>query len=184
MSSYDVSMFFISIQKNRTSYLILFLLFFNLLLLSCSLTQGFRHDNRTPGSVSQRVFFGEASEVDNAIRSALKKYPVQIDNLENGIYETDYLKGDRMFRAPSNEPQRSNHTGLRYKINVQCIRGKVDGKQATRILLKKVLEKQRDFFADAEALPTDGVEENVILYRISRELSLSRAIKKSQQITP
>ncbi len=127
----------------------------------------------------QRVYGGDYTEVEQAIRAAMKKYPVKEDNLDSGIFETDFIRGDKMFRPPASRER--IESGVRYHMSIHTIKGKVEGKPATRVIVKKVIEKTPDFFADVESLPSDGLEENIIFYRIQRELTLAKAIKRAAE---
>lgn len=132
-----------------------------------------------PSTPNQRVYYGEYNDVEMAIRASMKKYPVKEDNLDAGIFETDFIKGDRMYRAPGSHER--IESGVRYRISIHTIRGKVEGKTATQLIIKKLIEKTRDFFAEAELLGSDGLEENIIFYRIQRELTIAKAIRRAAE---
>lgn len=118
------------------------------------------------------------ASVENVWKAAQKslKYPIAIDNMENGILETDWIKGEDAF-VPAHETNQPS-SGVRSKITVRVLRGKKQGKDATRVTVTKQIERQRDFFDDGENLDTDGWEEKIILYRIDRELAIDRALDK------
>ena len=156
------------------------LLLSTLLLLGACAIKDLKPDGKTPGITVQRIFNGEAADINMAIRAAMKKYPVKEDNLDLGSFETENLRGDKMFRPPSDSAE-NFPSGLRYHINIHTIKGKIDNRIATRVVLKKIIEKSRDFFSEPEPLPSDGLEENIIFYRIQRELSIARAIKRVQE---
>jgi hypothetical protein len=107
------------------------------------------------------------------------RYPQRVDNTEAGIFETDYVKGDARFRPPQQKEPFS--PGYRYRILVRLVRGRTDDRPATKVQISKKSELVRDFFSDANSLKSDGLEEQVILYRISRELQLARAIAKANE---
>ena len=85
------------------------------------------------------MYYGEYNDVEMAIRASMKKYPVKEDNLDAGIFETDFIKGDRMYRAPGSHER--IESGVRYRISIHTIRGKVEGKTATQLIIKKLIEK-------------------------------------------
>lgn len=122
-----------------------------------------------------RTYTASAESVWKAAQKSLK-YPIAIDNMENGILETDWIKGEDAF-VPAHETKQPS-SGVRSKITVRVLRGKKQGKDATRVTVTKQIERQRDFFDDGEGLETDGWEERIILYRIERELAIDRALDK------
>ena len=161
----------------RPSFKILFLC--SLFSLSGCNPEGLKPDGVTPGIPVERVYSGEYGDVEMAIRASMKKYPVKEDNLDSGIFETDYIRGDKMYRAPGSHDRLES--GTRYRIQIHTIKGKVEGKPATQLIIKKIIEKTRDFFAESEPLPSDGLEENIIFYRVQRELAIAKAIKRSSE---
>ena len=153
----------------------------SLFATACSTSQP-AHLENPPGTPVQRVFFAEFEEVGRAIHGAMTRYPNRIDNLETGQFESDYLKGDQRFVVPGTKQDMSS--GLRYRIIIRMIKGKAENKPATKVLVTKAVEIQRDFFSEPEPLPSDGLEEMVLLYRIQRELNIGKAIKKAQESPP
>ena len=127
----------------------------------------------------QRVYFFPYEEVELAVKRTMIRYPQKVQDSEAGILETDLVKGELRFKPPHSEVQYSN--GYHYKISVRMVKGKTEGRPAVKVLVSKEVELVRDFFSGAEYLPTDELEEQVILYRIQRELTIERAIRKLQE---
>ncbi len=126
--------------------------------------------------INQKVFYYSYDSVWRAAQLALK-YPIAINNMDNGVLETDFIKSDDGFLSPG--LSRGPSSGVRYKITLVLAKGKVDGKDGVRVTISKVIEKKRDFFSDPESLSTDGLEEMVVFYRIDRELIIDEALKKA-----
>jgi hypothetical protein len=128
-------------------------------------------------NTNQRVFYFPYDSVWRAAQLALK-YPIAVNNMDNGILETDFIKALDGFTAPHETKRPSD--GIRYKITLSLARGRVDGRESVRVNIIKTLEKKRDFFSEPESLESDGLEEKVIFYRIERELIVEEALKKAQ----
>ena len=126
-----------------------------------------------------RVFYAKYEDVEIALKQAMIRYPQKIDNTEAGIFETDYIKGEARFRAPHKPTVFS--PGYRYRILVRLVRGRAEEKSAIKVQITKKSEVVRDFFSDANAVKSDGLEEQVILYRIGRELQLARAVARANE---
>ena len=129
-----------------------------------------------------RVFYAKYDEVETALKQAMIRYPQRIDNSDAGIFETDYLKGEARFRPPQAEKDYSS--GYKYRILIRVVRGKSDlkpGVAGTKVQVLKQAELARDFFSAPEPQPSDGLEEEAILYRIGRELNIAKAIQKSSE---
>lgn len=131
------------------------------------------------GEPVARVYNAKYEEVEGAIKQAMIRYPQRVDNTEAGIFETDIVKGESRFKSPGKSNDES--AGNRYRVLIRLVRGKNDEKPAVKVIVTKQAEIARDFFAGAEPVPSDGLEETTILYRIGREIVLARAILKSTE---
>jgi hypothetical protein len=128
----------------------------------------------------EKVFYGTFEEIWKATGLALqspKSYPLKVHSMDTGFIETDIIRGSLIWNAPSVIEAPSN--GKAYRLVVQVIKGKVSGRGAFKVTVQKVAQLQRDFFSEPEALGSDGLEEKVILYRIGRELTIDRAMKRA-----
>jgi len=105
------------------------------------------------------------------------KYPIAVNNMENGILETEWIRGVDGFLPPKATIEPS--AGMKYKITLNMVKGKLDGRNSVRVTITKKIERQKDFFSDVETLTSDGYEEKVIAYRIEREILIEEALKKA-----
>lgn len=146
-------------------------------LVSCSL-----FDKKPPAHTrmaqitKQKVFFANSDAVWRAAHNVIK-YPIAVENQDNGVMETEFIKGIDGWLAPGE--QRSPSSGIRYKLTLTFAKGKADGRDSTRVTIDKKMEILRDFFSEPESLETDGLEERIIFYRIERELVIADALKRA-----
>ena len=129
------------------------------------------------GEPVARVYAAKYEEVEGAIKQAMIRYPQRVDNTEAGIFETDYVKGEARFRSPAASTEFS--PGYRYRLLLRLVRGKNDEKPAVKVLVTKQAEIARDFFSQPDPVGSDGLEEEVVLYRIGREIVLAKAMTKA-----
>jgi len=128
-------------------------------------------------NINQKVFYFPYDSVWRAAQLAVK-YPISVNNMDNGILETEYIRASEGFSSPVEEREPSS--GVRYKITLVLAKGRVNNKESVRVTVTKAVEKNRDFFSESEALPSDGLEEKVIFYRLERELLIEEALKKAK----
>lgn len=128
---------------------------------------------------NQRVFAYPFESVWRAAQLALK-YPIAVNNMDNGNLETDWIKAADGFQNPEAEKEPS--AGVKYKISMILVKGKLEGKESVRVTLTKKIERQRDFFSDPEPVDSDGLEEKIIFYRIEREIIVDEGLKKAAKL--
>lgn len=127
----------------------------------------------------EQVYYSSFEEVWRSVNLVLQSYPIRISNMDQGIIETDQIRGYRVWTPP----HRPNDTsgGLSYRLVLHVIRGHYDGRSAIRVTVLKDKSLQKDFFSEAENQPSDGLEEKSLLYRIGREIQIERALEKVQK---
>jgi hypothetical protein len=126
----------------------------------------------------EKVFFAPYEEVERAVKQAMIRYPAKVDNPDAGIFETDWVKDDLRFKPAQMRGEFSE--GVQYRLLVRMIKGKAK-KPGIKVVVRKETVLNRDFFANSEPQPSDGIEEDVILYRVARELSVEKALKRFQE---
>jgi len=148
------------------------------LLSACAL---FEERKGPPSNFGPReqVYYATFEEVWRASNLVLQPYPLRVSNMDQGILETDSVRGFKVWTPPF-KPD-SGTAGQAYKLTLKILKGKFGAKAATKVSILKDASNQRDFFSDPKPIPTDGLEEKTLLYRIGREIQLERMISKAQQ---
>lgn len=144
---------------------------------SCALFQ----EQKPPESYigpREEVLYADFEEVWRATNIALQTYPLRLSNMDEGLVETDEVKGYRTWRPPF---PRSKPAGTTYKISIRVVRGSSGERKATKVIILKDTRVQRDFFSNAKQVPSDGLEEKALLYRIKREIQIERALNQAQK---
>lgn len=152
-----------------------------LALSACALGSKAKPDEPQPvtGPVL-KVFKTEYDRVWRATQKAMGKYPIKTNNIETGVLETDVIRGERGFK-PAHMVVKIQ-PGLRYQLIVKLVRGQTSGGVAsTEVSVEKRQSLEKNFFAEGKRLPSDGLEEESLLYRIDRELTLEHALDKAYE---
>ena len=126
----------------------------------------------------EQVYFATYEETWKAANFALQPYPIRISTMDQGHLETEPIRGYRIFTPPYKSE--TAVTAESYRLLVRVIKGAINGRPATKVTIVKDLQMQTDFFSDPRSLPSDGLEEKTLLYRISREIQIERAIARAQ----
>ena len=108
------------------------------------------------------------------MQKTLARYPIKVNNVDAGIIETDDIKGLKVWSPPHKPKVRQ--PGLRYHFKIALIKGERNGKDATEVTIEKFLRINKNFFANEKRLPSDGLEEEGLHYRIQRELTIEKAL--------
>ena len=127
---------------------------------------------------NQKIFFAPYDQVWKAAHTTLK-YTIASENQDYGVIETDYVKAvDGWIPPYKNKP---DLPGSRYKLIFTFAKGQTSGRESTRVTLEKKVEVFKNVIADTQSVPSDGLEEKVIFYRMEREIIIAQALKRAAQ---
>lgn len=150
----------------------------------CSLITGCALFQSTKGAETsfephKQVFAGEFDAVWRATQIVFSSYAIRVNNYDSGLIETEIIDGFNAW-TPAHHPD-AKPEGTVYKITARVLKGKSEGKNAHQVSILKTIMRKRDFFSESEKIPSDGLEEKNILYRIGREVTIDRGLQKSSQ---
>lgn len=149
-----------------------------LILSGCSL---FESRPETPDKIierasQQKIYYANYDLVWKAAHSAIR-YTIANENQDYGIIETDYIKAVDGWLPPNQT--RPQYKSARYKLIFSFAKGTTNGRESTRLTIEKKIEVFKDFISEIQIVPSDGLEEQSIFYRIERELIIAQALKKA-----
>lgn len=151
---------------------------FSFTLSACALFE----DRRGPATFAgarEQVYYATFDEVWKASNVVLQAYPLRISNMDQGILETDSIRGNQVW-SPPYKPEGTG-AGESYRIQLRVAKGNISNRSAIKVSILKDTQVQVDFFSDPKSKPSDGFEERVLLYRIGREIQIDHALVKAQK---
>jgi len=143
---------------------------FFLSLNGCTTTYPKQNTNE-PAS---KVFFANYEKVWRAVMLAIESYPIKSEDYETGIIQTGFIRGDKVWYLPF--PTSISNNELLYKIQINLFKGKVKNELAVQVQVSKQNFIQKGFIEDPVSVPSNGLQEKTILYRILREIEIDRNI--------
>ncbi len=126
-----------------------------------------------------RVFKVPYETVWRATQQAMLNYPMNINNMDTGHLQTLYITGKHRYQAPHQESI-NLPSGYQYRLNINLIKGD----ELTKVVISKEARLQKDFFSEPQELVSDGFEEQVLIYRIKREILIENLLKKNMSQEP
>ncbi len=125
----------------------------------------------------EQVFSAPYDKVWRATQLALKDYRMSVNNMDQGVIETEPRRRPDLWTPP----HRPNYQpgGVSSWLSIRVLRGQIEGRPAIKVSVRKNTEQASDFFSEPRPLPSDGLEEEALLYRIERELFLEQALERA-----
>jgi hypothetical protein len=126
------------------------------------------------------IFEGGFDDAWRAATAVLESYSIISANKDAGELQTDWETqrfNPTLYDNPEIQPQ-LEEVRSRLKLKLSKARTNDTGKRAVRVQINKELEIFTNFYSDWERSPTDGLEEQVVLYRIYQNLKIINMKKK------
>ena len=131
----------------------------------------------------QKVIPSTYETVWAATTQVLDIYSVVRIDRDAGLIETDW-SDFRFNRALYENPDAPDYLeSVRYRLKLRLSKGIVaqTGSPAVRVQVTKELAEHKNFLTDWQRIPTDQVEEKVILYRIGQRVRVAESLKRKSQ---
>ena len=105
---------------------------------------------------------------------ALEDYPIEVENNEKGFLKTEKIQIETIWKFPFE--REDILTAAKYTIHVKLIKGKIKSRPVVKVRVLKKIFEQKGFIEEPKKVPSNGLEEKTILYRILREINIEQAI--------
>lgn len=125
----------------------------------------------------RKIFPNHYDNVFKAARMALSKYFLTVNDYESGVLQTNYIVRDNVWLPPHKKQKNKNR--LRTQIKIVVLKGRHNQhKHATQVSIHKDISQKKNFFEPLKPIPSDGLEELALLYRIERELEIEKKLDR------
>ncbi len=126
----------------------------------------------TEEGLNSRSFPVHKDKVWEVLVAVLKSYPLKTIDEQSGYIETKRLRSQQFWKAPHQKDQ--DLTGYSSVITITL---NYEEPISTVSIDKKVY-KQEGFISREEEIPSDLLEESILLYRVERELSIRSRLSR------
>lgn len=126
------------------------------------------------------VYPGTFETVWNATVRVLDIYSITVASRESGVLQTELSNFRFNTDLYANPDQDNLLEEVRYRLKIKLSKGVIPqtGEPAVRVQIVKAVEQYRNIFTDWERVPSDELEERVILYRIRQRLRIADTIRR------
>ena len=120
---------------------------------------------------NSQFFLASREEIWEALVAILKSYPLKTIDEQKGYIETKELKANQFWKGSHQKNQ--DFFGYRSVISVQLNYEK----PIAKVFIHKKIYQQKGFISSKREVPSDFLEEAVLLYRLGRELKIRRKLQ-------
>jgi len=150
------------------------------LTYSCSSYEQFRQVTEE-FEIPTKVFRADYNQTWQAVLQHIKRYDLALQSQETGVIKTRWI--DNTLEVNFTDAFGSNDAvkAAKFKIIVNVIKGYRGSSEVTKVTVFKRQMVEQDFLQGWKIIPSDGILENTILYRLERILEIDNKLKKIEK---
>lgn len=131
--------------------------------------------------VFARVYLTDLNTSWQSVLEALKSLRLDVSNRESGFVQTKWTENTSEKNFVDSFGAAGAYLKAQYRFRVSVAKGFFNGKPSIKVSVQKEQLVQRDVLEGWRPIETDGVEENTLLYRIGRIISMRMRLMKIEE---
>ena len=156
------------------------LLLIILLIQSCASYEQFRYLSEEYEIPSQ-VFKTDFNQTWQAVIEVMKDHDLAISSQESGVIKTRWQDNTLSLNFADSFGSSDSVKAAKYKLIVNVTKGFRGNREVAKVTIYKRQMVENDFLQGWKTVPSDGITEKTILYRIERLLSIDDKLKKIEE---
>ena len=128
--------------------------------------------------IPSQVYDAGYVEAWQAVLDVMQRYDLEVKNQETGVMKTRWIDNTSEINFTDYFGARGNIKSARFKVVVNVVKGFRGTREVSKITVFKRQMIEHDFLQGQKVVPTDGILEKTLLYRIERTLAISKELKR------
>jgi hypothetical protein len=145
-------------------------------LISCSSYQNFKYVTEEMEMPSQ-VFKADFNQTWQAVIQVMKKYDIASQNQEAGVIKTRWIDNTIELNFADSFGTSDSVKAAKFKILVNVVKGFRGGREVAKVTFYKRQLVEQDFLQGWKEIPSDGIQEKTLIYRLERIISIDNKLK-------
>ena len=130
----------------------------------------------------QEIFPSTYHQTWQAVIEVMKKFDLSLQNIETGVVKTRWIDNTRETNFVDSFSKADAVKAARFRLIVNVNKGFRGGKEETRVTIFRRQLIEQDFLQGWKEVPSDGIHEQVLLYRISRIIDIDNELKRLEKL--
>lgn len=160
--------------------------FFTLLILlsfigSCSSYKQFKYiteEFEMPSKVMKATY----TQTWQAVIEVMKNFDLSKKNIESGVIKTRWIDNTREVNFVDSFGTNDSVRAAKFKLIVNISKGFRRNQEVSKVTIYRRQLVEQDFLQGWKEVPSDGIQEKVMLYRLSRLIKIDNELKKIEDL--
>lgn len=131
--------------------------------------------------IPSRVYKADFNQTWQAVLQIMKKYDLALQNQEAGVIKTRWIDNTLEVNFADSFGSSDSVKSARFKIILNVVKGYRGTREVAKVTVFKRQMVEHDFLQGWKVIPSDGILEETILYRIERIISIDNKLKAIEE---
>lgn len=147
------------------------------LLSSCASYEQFQYMSEE-FEVPSQVYKADFNQTWQAVIDIMKRYDLEVYDQESGVIKTRWIDNTLELNFADSFGSSDAVKAARFRLIVNVVKGYRGDQEVSKVTIFKRQMIEQDFLQGWKVVPTDGIQEKTILYRIERGIAIDNRLKK------
>lgn len=149
-------------------------------LASCASYEQFRH-MAEEFEIPSRIYDVEYVRGWQSVLDVMQHYDLEVTNQESGVLRTRWIDNTNETNFTNSFGAEDSVKSARMKIVVNAVKGFRGAREVTKVSVFKRQMVEHDFLQGWRIVPSDGILERTILYRVGRVVANQRELERLEE---
>jgi hypothetical protein len=164
-----------ALMKNKVAKLFLSILCC-LFLIQCASYEKFRYLTEDFEMPSE-IYNADYNQAWQAVLQVMKKFDLALKNQESGVIRTHWIENTSELNFSDSFGSSDAVKSAKFKITVNVVRGYRTTREVSKITIQKRQLIEQDFLQGWKEIPSDGIQERTLLYRVKKYIDIDNQLK-------
>lgn len=147
-----------------------------MLLWGCASYEQFKYITEE-FEIPNQVFKADFNQTWQAVIQIMKKYDLSVQNQEAGVLKTRWVDNTLELNFADSFGNNDAVKAARFKLIVNVVKGYRGTREVAKVTVFKRQMVEHDFLQGWKIIPSDGILEKSVLYRIDRIIQIDNKLK-------
>jgi hypothetical protein len=158
----------------------LLLLMTVLLTSSCASYKQFKHMSEE-FEIPYKIFKSSQDQAWQAVLQVMQHYELELKNYEAGVIKTRWIDNTLELNFADSFGRSDAVKAAKFRLIINVVKGFSSRREVSKVTVFKRQLVQQDFLHGWREIPTDGITEQTILYRINRIIKIDNQLKRIEK---
>ena len=148
---------------------------------SCASYEKFRNITEE-NEIPSKMFNADYAQTWQAVISIMNKFELSVQNQESGHIKSRWMDNTLAINFTDSFGDNDAVKAAKFKLVVNVTKGYAGGKEVCKVTVFKRQLIEQDFLQGWKEIPTDGIQEKTLLYRIETLITNDNKLKEIDKL--